>query len=60
MNRFTANLSHREIVHAAWRVLAVLAALALFAVVNHHGANKVATYRCAHNLPGHCATGVRR
>lgn len=59
MNRITANMSHDEIRHAAWRLVVAVAVLALFAVVNHFGASKVATYRCQHNLPGHCATGVR-
>lgn len=54
MNRFTANLSHREIVHAAWRIVAVLAVLAIFAAANHIGAQKVANYRCAHNIGSPC------
>lgn len=54
MNRFTANLSHREIVHAAWRIVAVLAVLAVLAGVNHYGASKVAAYRCAHNIGSPC------
>jgi len=36
------------------RTAITIACLGLFLAVNHHGAQKVATYRCAHGIDTPC------
>lgn len=36
------------------RAAATIACLGLFLAVNHHGAQKVANYRCAHSIGTPC------
>lgn len=50
----------RHLARTATRIAITAACIGLFFAVNHHGATKVAAFRCAHGLPGHCATAVRR
>lgn len=49
-------LQHDRIVAAGLLALVVVAVLA----AANYGGDKVADYRCAHHLPGQCATAVRR